>query len=286
MAKLTDMLKGGMDFLSQNEEKISSALSQAKSLAEKNLGKGRTTEAIGKIEDGLERLKSNRGNVESAMGLISAPKSANIASMAGLAKSIVATNMPAEKTKPAEKAAPVAALIETPAEAAKETAEVLPVATTGGKEIEIEVVDPEDDYFESTLQRLDEAASKEAMTNPQAAMQALTTLAECAQETVRYCAEQETKREEIRAMRDHAIAKVNAVTEILKDYLDKTFDERSMIFAEQFKSLDQAMSTGNTEALGMVLNSINALAAQSPFKALADINQVQQNLTDGAEWDI
>ena len=117
-------------------------------------------------------------------------------------------------------------------------------------------------------------------------MQALATLSECAQETVRYCAEQETKREEIRAKRDHAIAKVNAVTAILKDYLDKTFDERSTIFAEQFKALDKAMNADNTEAIGMVLNSINSLAAQSPFKALADINQVQQNLTDGAEWDI
>ena len=72
----------------------------------------------------------------------------------------------------------------------------------------------------------------------------------------------------------------------MKDYLDKTFDERSAIFAEQFKALDKAMNADNTEAIGMVLNSINSLAAQSPFKALADINQVQQNLTDGAEWDI
>lgn len=277
MAKFTDILKQGVDFLAHHEDEISSTLSQAKSLTEKNIGKGKITEAIDKVEQGFNTLKQNKDTVNSAIGLVSDPKKANLASVASLASGFTNVASPAPKAKPASPA---------PKPVVQTSPKTVPTAPVKSKEIIIDVTDPGDDFFETTLQRLDEAASKEAMTNPKAAMQALATLSECAQETVRYCAEQETKREEIRAMRDHAIAKINAVTAILKDYLDKTFDERSGIFAEQFKALDKAMNADNTEAIGMVLNSINSLAAQSPFKALADINQVQQNLTDGAEWDI
>ena len=266
-----------MDFLAKHEDEISSKISQAKSLAEKNIGKGKITEVIGKVEQGFNTLKQNKDSVNSAIGLVSDPKKANLASVASLASGFTNVASPAPKAKPASPA---------PKPVVQTNPKPVPTAPVKSKEIIIDVTDPGDDFFETTLQRLDEAASKEAMTNPKAAMQALATLSECAQETVRYCAEQETKREEIRAKRDHAIAKINAVTAILKDYLDKTFDERSSIFAEQFKALDKAMNADNTEAIGMVLNSINSLAAQSPFKALADINQVQQNLTDGAEWDI
>lgn len=277
MAKFTNMLKQGMDFLAHHEDEISSTLSQAKSLAEKNIGKGKITEAIDKVEQGFNTLKQNKDTVNSAIGLVSDPKKANLASIASLASGFTNVASPAPKAKPASPA---------PKPVVQTSPKPVPIAPVKSKEIIIDVTDPEDDFFETTLQRLDEAASKEAMVNPDAAMQALTTMYECTQETIRYCAEQETKREEIRAKRDHAIAKINAVTAILQDYLDKTFDERSTIFAEQFKALDKAMNADNTEAIGMVLNSINSLAAQSPFKALADINQVQQNLTDGAEWDI
>jgi len=51
--------------------------------------------------------------------------------------------------------------------------------------------------------------------------------------------------------------------------------------------VDAALRTGNNEMLAMSLNSINSLAASSPFKNLADINQVQQALGDSdTEWDI
>ena len=118
-------------------------------------------------------------------------------------------------------------------------------------------------------------------------MEALSTLAQVSNETIQYVAEQETKREEIRAERDVAIARIHAMSDNIKLYLEKTFDERSAIFAKQFECVDAALREGNTEMLAMTLNSINTLAASSPFKNLADINQVQQALSDGGtEWDI
>lgn len=71
-------------------------------------------------------------------------------------------------------------------------------------------------------------------------------------------------------MRDTAIAQINAMKECVQTYLEKTFDERSAIFAKQFEVVDAALLSGNNEMLASSLNSINALAASSPFKNLAD----------------
>lgn len=275
MAKITKLLKKGMDLFTQNEDKISSTLSQAKKLAEKSIGKGKVTEALEKVEQGLNTLKKNKDSVNSTIGLVSNPKKANMAAVASHVSSLAFTSNLGKDPKIKKS--------EVVDGASTASTQVAPIVK---REIIVDVTNPEDRYFENTLDKLKEAADKKAMTSPVAAMRALNTLSECAQETVRYCAEQETKREEIRAQRDCVIAKINAVSALLKDYLDKTFDERSSIFAEQFKALDKAMNTDNTEAIAMVLNSINALAAQSPFKSLADINKVQQNLNEGTEWDI
>ena len=148
----------------------------------------------------------------------------------------------------------------------------------------------DDDFFHSSMDKLSSALEKAAeggFTDPKAVAGALSALVEVATDTVKYVADQETKQEEIRAKRDVAIAQINATSACIKEYLDKTFDERSAIFAKQFECVDAALRTGNNEILAMSLNSINSLAASSPFKNLADINQVQQALGDSdTEWDI
>jgi len=148
----------------------------------------------------------------------------------------------------------------------------------------------EEDFFHGSMDKLSDALSatvEGGFTDPKAVANALAALTEVANDTVKYVAEQETKQEEIRAQRDVAIAKINATTACIKEYLDKTFDERSNIFAKQFECVDVALRTGNNEMLAMSLNSINSLAASSPFKNLADIDHVQQALGDGdTEWDI
>ena len=99
---------------------------------------------------------------------------------------------------------------------------------------------------------------------------------------------QETKRTQIRSNADVAIKKVEAMREILQEYLTKSFDERSAIFAKHFEVVDSALINGDTAMLSAGLNAINELAASSPFKALADFNSVQQMLlTDNeTEFDI
>ena len=162
--------------------------------------------------------------------------------------------------------------------------------TSETAEVAIETISDEskdDSFFEDRLDTLFGTVTSTNPTNSQEVMAALATLSHVSNETIRYVEEQETRREEIRAERDVAIARINAISDSIKLYLEKTFDERSAAFAKLFDSLDVAMHKGNTEMLAMTINGINSLAASSPFKNLADIGQVQQALSAGdTEWDI
>lgn len=147
----------------------------------------------------------------------------------------------------------------------------------------------EDDSFRDSLATLEDSISfvYTGKMTPEDAQKALDALSAVAADTIRYAEEQETKREEIRAMRDLAIAKVNAVREVMQTYLEKTFDERATLFSEQFKCVDMALKNGDNEMLSKSLTSINTLATSSPFKSLADLNEVQKALTSSeTEWDI
>jgi len=158
------------------------------------------------------------------------------------------------------------------------------------EDVETPEVIAEDDMFQNGMDKLSSslsAAAANGFTNPQDITNALSALTEVANDTVKYVAEQETKQVEINAKRDVALAQINATTACIKEYLDKTFDERSAIFAKQFACVDEALRKGDNEMLALSLNSINSLAASSPFKNLADIGQVQQSLMSGEEeWDI
>lgn len=147
----------------------------------------------------------------------------------------------------------------------------------------------EEDSFHESMAILEDSVSfvYNGQMTPDDVQNALNALATVATDTIRYAEEQETKREEIRAMRDTAIAQVNAMRDVVQTYLEKSFDERASLFAEQFKCVDAALRSGDNEMLSISLNSINTLAASSPFKNLADLNNVTKALTDSnTEWDI
>lgn len=169
----------------------------------------------------------------------------------------------------------------------EEVPEAVPVVAEEVKNVEKVPEQQKDTFFDDKLGTMLDTVKTTDPRNPEEVLAAISTLAQVSNETIKYVAEQETKREEIRAERDVAIARINAMSDSIKLYLEKTFDERSAIFSKQFEAVDEALRTGNTEMLALTLNSINTLAASSPFKSLADIGQVQQALTDGnTEWDI
>lgn len=104
---------------------------------------------------------------------------------------------------------------------------------------------------------------------------------------VQVCQIEETKRAEINARMEVEVTRINAISKLLSDYLNKTFDERAELFDNYFNVLDKAIASGDSELMAATLGSINSLAAQSPFKNLADLSAVQQQLNQGDTlWDI
>ena len=111
-------------------------------------------------------------------------------------------------------------------------------------------------------------------------------MARQANETMRFCEEQKTIRAEIRANADVEITKINAMADMVRDYLKRSFDERAGLFDNYFSVLDKALESGDNTLVAQTLQSINSLAASSPVKDLADIGEVSTMLAEGSEWDI
>lgn len=111
-------------------------------------------------------------------------------------------------------------------------------------------------------------------------------MARQANETMRFCEEQKTIRTEIRANAAVEITKINAMADMVRDYLKRSFDERAGLFDNYFSVLDKALENGDNTLVAQTLQSINSLAASSPFKDLADIDKVSTMLAEGGEWNI
>lgn len=143
--------------------------------------------------------------------------------------------------------------------------------------------DEEDALIQKTKNKL----TGRSLKTPSEVASTLKAFSEAATDAVKFCEVQKTKREEKRADRDVRIARLRVQRDIVMDYLERSFDERRFLFERQFEVVDHALTTGNIEELALSLQSINDLAKSSPFKALADIGNVQRALTqEGSTFDI
>lgn len=105
-------------------------------------------------------------------------------------------------------------------------------------------------------------------------------------DVAKFCEEQKTKRAQIRAQTQVAIHQIDTVRDFLKDYLQRSFDERRHIFDKEFEVVDKCLASGDIQALAITLNSITNLAQSSPFKALADLGSVRKTLENKGTFDI
>lgn len=126
-----------------------------------------------------------------------------------------------------------------------------------------------------------------ALMTPTDAISALSIMGTEIAKAVQACQGEETKRVEIRSRMEVEVTRINAISNLLSDYLNKTFDERAELFDNYFAVLDKAIATGDSDLMAATLGSINSLAAQSPFKNLSDLSAVQQQLGQSDTlWDI
>lgn len=141
----------------------------------------------------------------------------------------------------------------------------------------------ENDFIDS----LQEGLKMDSLKTPADVLKVIQNFTVATSEVIKFTELQKTKRAEINARKEEAIHKIDAMRDAIKYYIDKTFDERSQIFAKQFECVDVALAKGDINMLALSLDSINKLAASSPFKNLTDLSQVQKQLNDNnTVWDI
>lgn len=104
-------------------------------------------------------------------------------------------------------------------------------------------------------------------------------------ETTEIIEQEETKREEIRAKKEVKLSIIQAQREFFLNYLDKTFDERRNNFEKLFDVIDNAITKNDNQQLSIGLDSLNKLAAESPFKVIADINALNDAFENKLEFD-
>lgn len=117
----------------------------------------------------------------------------------------------------------------------------------------------------------------EALAEP---VQCLNDVVQAWAEYLRVSEEEKTKRCEIEAWEKVTLAEIQAKRDFLIGYLEHSFDERAENFRSLFQIVDQAISAGDNQQLGLALHSVVALAESSPFKNLADLSTVKASLDD------
>jgi hypothetical protein len=157
----------------------------------------------------------------------------------------------------------------------------------GGIEIGEEMTKEEEDKFLDQMESSLMKAGSGGMMNALQAINVVNTLINTAGDVIKFTEVQETKRAEIESKRQQAIARIEAEKRLLMLYLEKTFDERKEIFKQQFRVLDDALRNRDNGELSIVLESINKLAASSPFKDLISIEKTSVALQDkNTVWDL
>ena len=148
------------------------------------------------------------------------------------------------------------------------------------------VVKAENDFDDQVRKDLVGTVKSIAAGNPAEAAQVLKRFIEVAGDVAKFTEQQKTVRKDIEAKRGKDIAQIQAQKEIIMKYLDKSFDERKENFSKLFQVIDHAISNNNMQQLAMGLDSINQLAATSPFKTLATLESTNEAIKDKNHiWD-
>jgi hypothetical protein len=115
-----------------------------------------------------------------------------------------------------------------------------------------------------------------SQTNTSKGVGPISSLNEMVREVTSYLviAEQEsTKRTDIRAKRDVAIAAIQAQRDVMLSVAQHTFQERAVVLQKQFDVLDAALAKGDAGTVDIALKSMVQVVQSSPFKSIQDMQQ-------------
>ena len=108
--------------------------------------------------------------------------------------------------------------------------------------------------------------------------QVLSQMVDAADQWVKVIQEESTRREEIRAWEATERERIVAQRDVLLRGLELTHDERRENFRRLFDNLDVAMRNDDAATAASLLDSITELAKSSPFKDLANVEFVVNEL--------
>lgn len=84
---------------------------------------------------------------------------------------------------------------------------------------------------------------------------------------------EQTKRADIAARRDAALATIKAQRENISELIQYTFQERAAVLQKQFEALDKALVDGNPDLVHVSLQSMVAVIQTSPFKSIQEMQK-------------
>ena len=126
--------------------------------------------------------------------------------------------------------------------------------------------------------------AKKASSQTDLAMAAFNNLVGAWKECKQITEIEKTKREKVKAWRDVNVKIIEENSEILKKYLELSFKERALTIKETFERLDSALANGNTEVVGLMMNSIVSIVNDSPLakaeQVIASMNNPSINMIE------
>lgn len=89
---------------------------------------------------------------------------------------------------------------------------------------------------------------------------------------------EQTKREEIVAQKEVALAAINAQKELILECMRHSFAERTAVLQQNFKVLDAALEKGDLSMLNLALSSMVQVIQTSPFQAIQQVVEAKGTL--------
>ena len=89
---------------------------------------------------------------------------------------------------------------------------------------------------------------------------------------------EQTKREDIAARRDTALAAISSQKEIILECMRSTFAERAAVLQEDFKVIDEALERNDVQMLNAALTNMVQVIQTSPFQAIQQVVETKGTL--------
>ena len=89
---------------------------------------------------------------------------------------------------------------------------------------------------------------------------------------------EQTKREDIAARRDTALAAISSQKEIILECMRSTFAERAAVLQKDFKVIDQALERNDVQMLNAALTNMVQVIQTSPFQAIQQVVETKGTL--------